>query len=321
MDAIDNRGAAPLSAAEVRSIIDDAIAQANSTRAAIRLPLEARACMVLAVADTNGELLGLFRMPDALSDAIDVCPAKSRTSVYTSSPTIDPVDTLDMPATGDVLGEAFPPGTAMTNRTLGFGGQPFFPSGIDGTTPGPFRRVFNKDSGEAVHATARAHQRPAERAIFFPGGVPLYRNGVLVGGFGFSGDGVEQDDLVASGGTQALPASSRRRTIRADQVFVRGVRLPYLKFNRNPSSMRCETMHAVIGHRCWRLGSLALLFAASARRAAAGDEVATSGSPPGPRPRRARARAGDVEHSRLGAIQDRWRIQPPPYELNGQGHW
>lgn len=31
----------------------------------------------------------------------------------------------------------------------------------------------------------------------FPGGVPLYRNGVLIGGLGVSGDGVDQDDLVA----------------------------------------------------------------------------------------------------------------------------
>jgi len=36
--------------------------------------------------------------------------------------------------------------------------------------------------------------------ITFPGGVPLYRNGALVGGIGVSGDGVDQDEAVAFGG-------------------------------------------------------------------------------------------------------------------------
>ena len=34
----------------------------------------------------------------------------------------------------------------------------------------------------------------------FPGGVPIYKNGVLVGGLGISGDGVDQDDVIAFNG-------------------------------------------------------------------------------------------------------------------------
>lgn len=63
--------------------------------------------------------------------------------------------------------------------------------------------------------------------------VPLYRSGVLVGGPGISGDGVDQDDFVAAGGSASFEALA---AIRADQVTVQGVRLPYLKFPSNPTN-------------------------------------------------------------------------------------
>ena len=66
----------------------------------------------------------------------------------------------------------------------------------------------------------------------FAGSVPLYKNGVLVGAIGISGDGIDQDDLIAAaGGNGFSPAPA----IRADQVFVRNVRLPFLKFPRSPN--------------------------------------------------------------------------------------
>ena len=67
--------------------------------------------------------------------------------------------------------------------------------------------------------------------VFFPGSAPLYRNGVLVGGLGVSGDGVEQDDYVTAGGAQGYEPPAN---MRADQIVLRGVRLPYWRFPRNP---------------------------------------------------------------------------------------
>ena len=68
--------------------------------------------------------------------------------------------------------------------------------------------------------------------VFFPGSTPLYRNGELIGGFGVSGDGVDQDDVVTfNGAGEFLPGIG---TPRADETFVDGVRLPYIKFLRNP---------------------------------------------------------------------------------------
>jgi hypothetical protein len=67
--------------------------------------------------------------------------------------------------------------------------------------------------------------------IFFPGSVPLFLNGKLVGGLGVSGDGIDQDDWAAAGGANGFQAPAN---IRADQIIVRNLRLPYQKFPRNP---------------------------------------------------------------------------------------
>ena len=68
--------------------------------------------------------------------------------------------------------------------------------------------------------------------VFFPGSTPLYVGVQLQGGFGVSGDGVDQDDVVTYIGQQGFAAPAE---IRSDTVFYRGVRLPFQKFNRNPS--------------------------------------------------------------------------------------
>ena len=70
--------------------------------------------------------------------------------------------------------------------------------------------------------------------VFFPGSAPLYRpfRG-LIGGFGVSGDGVDQDDVVTAFGQFGFNVGG---ALRADQVKFQGIRLPYQKFNRNPEA-------------------------------------------------------------------------------------
>lgn len=210
-----------LTQAEVQSIVNLAITNANQTRAVIRLPDGQRAKFVIAVTDLDGTLLALNRMPDATVFSIDVAVAKARNLVYLSSASVNPIDIPGVPVT-----------TALTNRTISFGAQPFFPAGIDGTTPGPFFGLYQFD---IANPCTNGHQpvNPNQSGIvFFPGSVPLYRNGVLVGGLGISGDGVDQDDYVSAQAAQNFPAPD---AIRADQIIIRSVRLPYLKFPRNPT--------------------------------------------------------------------------------------
>lgn len=66
----------------------------------------------------------------------------------------------------------------------------------------------------------------------FPGGEPLYRNGVLVGAVGVSGDGVEQDDMVSFLAVQNLNGlnglANAPPAIRADQLSPGGAPLSYV---------------------------------------------------------------------------------------------
>ncbi len=209
-----------LTAAEVRRIVDNTIAQGNRTRAVIRLPLGTRAKFVIAVADLDGQLLALNRMPDATIFSIDVAVAKSRNVIFFSGPNRN---------SGDLPG--VPNNTAVTNRTISFGAQPFFPPGIDYATPGPFFNLYKFDTLNPCTQGSQAANPYQNGIVFFPGSLPLYKNGVLVGGLGVSGDGVEQDDFATAAGAVGFEAPS---AIRADRVFDQGVRLPYIKFPRNP---------------------------------------------------------------------------------------
>jgi hypothetical protein len=74
----------------------------------------------------------------------------------------------------------------------------------------------------------------------FPGGVPIYRGDTLVGGIGVSGDGVDQDDMIAFLGTSN--ASDRLdgaignapMAQRADALTPQGVRLKYVQCPQAP---------------------------------------------------------------------------------------
>lgn len=221
---IVNPAAGPLgglSVTDVTNIVNNAINTANQTRGIIRLPIGQSARMIITVADLDGTILAIYRMQDSLFDALDVTVAKARNAIYFSSMQVNPADLPGVPL-----------GTAITSRAIGFGGQPLFPSGIDGTGPGPFFNLYANDVENPCTQGSQPANPNQNGVIFFPGSVPLYRNGTLVGGLGVSGDGVDQDDYVAAGGATGFDAPT---AIRSDQIVIDNVRLPYLKFPRNPT--------------------------------------------------------------------------------------
>src|SRR5579872_1540174 len=210
-----------LSAADVSQIISNAVATANLTRAVIRLPIGSRTRMVISVADLDGTIIGLYRMTDATVFSVDVAATKARNMVYFNSSARTPSDLPGVPN-----------GAAVTNRTIGFGAQPFFPPGIDGSQPGPFFPLYTRDVANPCTQGFAPPGPNQSGVVFFPGSLPLYRNGVLVGGLGVSGDGVDQDDYVAAAGAAGFEAPA---AIRADQITLDGVNLPYQSFPRDPT--------------------------------------------------------------------------------------
>lgn len=222
-----------LSAAEVQQIINQAVARASNTRAAIRQPLNSAARMFISVVDVDGSVLGVWRMPDATLFSYDVSVQKARTVVAFSDPT-NPLGAmirqkLGLPSTQQL---------AVTTRMLGYVSQRYFPPGIDAPNDGSQVQqgpLFVPDPTLGLN-DFRWQQNlglmPFGNGItLFPGGIPLYKNGQLAGGLGASGDSPDGDDYAAAGGAVGYEAPTQ---IRGDQFFYQNVRLPYLKFPRNP---------------------------------------------------------------------------------------
>jgi uncharacterized protein GlcG (DUF336 family) len=227
-------GGVNLSAAQVQQIIVQGINQANQTRAQIR-PLGATTRMVFSVADSAGNVLGLYRMPDAPMFSIDVAVSKARDAAYFD-------DATQLLAVDRLAG--IPAGASLTARTFRFVALPHFPEGIDPAPPGPWS-ILNDPAGaqpisaftsvlgfDAFHPNTTFHHFGANSSgvVFFPGSSSVHVSGKIVGGFGVSGDGVDEDDVVTSAGIAGFgPAAN----IQADQFFFNRVRLPYQKFDRN----------------------------------------------------------------------------------------
>jgi uncharacterized protein GlcG (DUF336 family) len=227
-----------LNALEVADIIDFAAKRVKITRAGIRLPIGTQMQVFITVVNNPDAdnvaptVLGTFRTGEATLFSWDVAVQKARTAVFYSR--------------HDFLG--FGLQVAMSTRCVGFLAQRFYPPGIDGTNPGPFFTEQDKLSGFAgmepdVTFTGMLDPStpPLRNGIrtdlpngitIFPGGIPLYRNGVLVGAIGISGDGVDQDDIVSASGTRDFLAPMN---IRSDNFSFRGTRLPYVKFPRDPN--------------------------------------------------------------------------------------
>jgi uncharacterized protein GlcG (DUF336 family) len=165
---------------------------------------------------------------------------------------------------------AFSDGIAWSEVALGEVARPFYPDGIDGNPPGslsvPYAThwsIFSNglqtdlivpdlvaelsdlpkpkqgcayDKGNELPIVSGGKTQLANGMQIFAGSVPIYRGSTLVGGIGVSGDGIQQDSMVAYLGLQDGPATLNNApaAIRADQLAPGGIGLLYVNCPPDP---------------------------------------------------------------------------------------
>jgi len=179
-------------------------------------------------------------------------------------------------------------GFGIANRSVGNLARPYFPDGEVGQPNGPLSRPIEQFSpfstglqsalivgnlgqhvgfvtGASSQDTPRnctslpqiagGNSRLANGIQIFPGAVPVYRGGQLVGGIGVSGDGIDQDDMIsflglhngatrAGGGLGNAPNDQRADRIVVQvgsrQVRLRYVNCPFAPFLDTAAQNVCE---------------------------------------------------------------------------------
>ena len=223
-----------LSVADVEAVVAHAAAEARQRA----LPA------VIAVTDRVGNVLAVFRMTGAAATA--------RTSPAPNGTSIDAQD-LMIPAEAGAIAKAITGaylssgGNAFSTRTASMIVQPHFPPAPStaGLESGPlfgvqFSQLPCSDLA-ARYGSAGADARigPKRSPLGLaadPGGFPLYKNGVVVGGIGVMADGqygfdpnvldtdADPEEAIALAGTLGFEAPA---AIRADRIFVDGTSLRY----------------------------------------------------------------------------------------------
>lgn len=156
---------------------------------------------------------------------------------------------------------------AFTDRAGGNLSRPYFPDGVPGTAHGPLSKPIGEWSPfstglqlDLVHDAVVAHvkfvaglnpdvllgacttpvrSRLANGIQIFPGSVPIYKGSTLAGAIGVSGDGVDQDDMIAFLGVHEAgeilgSLGNAPREMRADLLQPQGVRLRYVQCPVSP---------------------------------------------------------------------------------------
>ena len=214
--------------ADVQTVIAQAVTR---TTALTGSPLHTNA--VIALTDREGWVLGVWTLntnTTAADPLVAEAIAKAGTAAFLSSDN-----------------------NAFSSRTAGFIVQQHFPPGIANKPPGPLVGVnfsqlafsdINKFKAPGSFISYGSSPGltlvcPAGGLAGTPGGVPLYKNGLLVGGVGVAGNGVlptavipaviagaDSDEDVALAGQTGFQPSS---IILGSQVLINGIRLEYIE--------------------------------------------------------------------------------------------
>ncbi len=219
----------PLTVSDVQTIIAQAVTQAVASN----VPA------TIAIVDRGGNVLGVFQMTNA--------PQMTRIGSSSSPNAVGMgLEGAMVPATLAAISKAgtgaflSSNGNAFSTRTASDIIQEHRPVSVMFTAGGPLFGV----QFSSLPCTDIKNNPPLPLGLAGdPGGMPLYRNGSLVGGIGVEADGVysvdrnpfdnEQpvEELIAVAGSRGFEAPSG---IRSDQILLDGVRLPYSNVEQPP---------------------------------------------------------------------------------------
>jgi uncharacterized protein GlcG (DUF336 family) len=144
----------PLTAAEVKAVIEEAFKVMSRARAQIRKPLDSRAQVTISLVDTRGTILAMARAPDAPIFGTDVSLQKARTAAFFSG-SHAATDLLGDPSS-DVQSfvqkvrtflndpQALTGKNAFSDRSGGNLARPYFPDGEVGRPNGPLSRPISQ---------------------------------------------------------------------------------------------------------------------------------------------------------------------------------
>lgn len=249
-------GTVHLTAAEVQTVIAQAATQAQ----ALNFPV------TIAVLDHEGTPVGILRMAGARADITFQGGGSGGLEGVTIATTTPPPTNIPLPATvqtGAAAAAISKAGTAarfgtqgfaLSTRAANFVLQERFPPQVNPAPGGPllgvqFSQFRCSDIDRNGHLAANIGLPLGLSAD--PGGLPLYKNGVAVGGIGVEGDGIYTldkdasdfdqplEEIIAAAGTLGFAAP---QGIRADHILVDGFTLPFA--NAEPPASQNTTPYA-----------------------------------------------------------------------------
>ena len=207
-----------LTLADVQTIIAQAVSKAVAMNQKV----------TVSVSDKEGNLLGTFQMTGA--------PAT--TLIRSVGHAGQGLENLSVPSTAAAYSKAgtgallSSGGNAFSTRTASFIIQEHFPPGIDNSAGGP---LYGVQFSQLPCSDIAVAGLPLGLAGD-PGGLPLYKNGVAVGGIGVEGDGLYTVDRNPAdddfSGEESIAAYGQRGfappdLIRGDNILIDGIRFTY----------------------------------------------------------------------------------------------
>src|SRR6476469_5752373 len=161
-----------LTATDVQTIISQAVSSAVSMNQRV----------TVSVTDKEGHLLGTFQMTGA----------STTTLIRSVGRAGQGLENLSVPSTAAAYSKAGTAallssgGNACSTRTASFIIEEHFPAGVDNSAGGP---LYGVQFSQLPCSDVAVAGLPLGLAGD-PGGIPLYKNGVEVGGIGVEGDGL-----------------------------------------------------------------------------------------------------------------------------------